>query len=228
MDTAHVIQQPAGEARQLFLLFHGVRATADEMVPLGRRLAQAFPQACVVAFDAPHPCTSGPGFEWYPVPGITPEAWRAHLSDTVPQFVGWVRHWQARTGVPPAATALAGFSQGAVMSLESMQREPSLLAARVVALGGRYCDLPEAVSREVSYHFIHGDRDKVVNLAIAQEAARHVGSVGGDVTLDVVPNVGHRVSDAMADMAVYRLQTHVPRRLWEEALGAVPQRPAGS
>ena len=55
---------------------------------------------------------------------------------------------QAHTGLLPAQTVLAGFSQGAIMSLESTQVGPPL-AARVVALRDA---LPESTSPSMPMH----------------------------------------------------------------------------
>ena len=51
----------------------------------------------------------------------------------MPTFIEIVRYWQEKSGVSPLATALIGFSQGAIMSLESIKAAPDL------ASRGRLC-----------------------------------------------------------------------------------------
>jgi hypothetical protein len=46
----------------------------------------------------------------------------------MPTFIETVRYWQKQSGLGPQATALIGFSQGAIMSLESIKAvSPQLL-----------------------------------------------------------------------------------------------------
>ena len=61
---ALIIQQPVGAARQLVLLFHGLGADAEDLGPVGQRLATEYPQALVVSLRAPHPCDFGFGYQW--------------------------------------------------------------------------------------------------------------------------------------------------------------------
>jgi len=42
--------------------------------------------------------------------------------------------------------------------------------------------------------------------------------LGGDVTADVLPFVGHEVNADIVDVMLERLQSHIPKRLWDEAL----------
>lgn len=57
----------------------------------------------------------------------------ARVDAIMPTFIETVRYWQKQSGVGANATALIGFSQGAIMALESIKAEPGL-ASRVIAL----------------------------------------------------------------------------------------------
>lgn len=71
------------------------------------------------------------------VQGITEDNRRARVDAIMPTFIETVRYWQKQSGVGANATALIGFSQGAIMVLESIKAEPGL-ASRVIAFNGRY------------------------------------------------------------------------------------------
>ncbi|MBU5568168.1 dienelactone hydrolase family protein, partial [Escherichia sp. S69_ASV_4] len=86
--------------------------------------------------------------------------------------------------------ALIGFSQGAIMVLESIKAEPGL-ASRVIAFNGRYASLPETASTATTIHLIHGGEDPVIDLAHAVAAQEALISAGGDVTLDIVEAVSY-------------------------------------
>jgi phospholipase/carboxylesterase len=216
---ALIVQQPAGSAGQLMLLFHGVGADADDLVPLGRHLAAAFPQAWVVSLDAAFPSDMNSGRQWFSIRGVTEENRPARVAEALPAFIGAVRDWQQRSGLGVEETALIGFSQGGIMALESA-RAGERLAGRIVALSSRFAALPEAAPEGVTLHLIHGKADSVIPYGHAVTAAERLVRLGADVTADVLPFIGHEINAEVASLLLERLQTYLPRRRWEEALRA--------
>ena len=85
--TDIVVQQPAGAAKQLFLLHHGVGATPQGLLPLGRRLAAEFPEALVVSVQGPEASDLGQGYQWFSVIGITEETRPERVAAAMPAFV---------------------------------------------------------------------------------------------------------------------------------------------
>jgi phospholipase/carboxylesterase len=205
-----------GVAKQLFLLFHGVGAAPDDLVPLGAILAKQFPQSAIVSVQAPHDCPYSSGFQWFSIDGITEAERPMRTAEAMPLFQQAVQQWQQAFGVAPQATALVGFSQGAIMALESTQLG-SALAARVVALSGRFSSLPEAAPEGCTLHLIHGKQDSVIPYAHTVHAAERLVKLGADVTADVIPLVAHEITQEIADLVIERLTTHVPKRYWEAA-----------
>jgi len=215
MSEVIVVQRPAGTPKQLMLLQHGVGATPQGLVPMGQRLADEFPDALVVSVPAPHASDLGQGYQWFSVRGITEEDRPARVAEAMPAFLAMVHDWQRQSGIGPEATALIGFSQGAIMSLEATQR-PELLAGRVVALSGRFAALPQAPHPHTTIHMVHGKSDTVIHYGYTVTGAEHLISLGADVTADVVPFVGHEVTTVVMDTVVERLLGHLPKRHWEE------------
>jgi phospholipase/carboxylesterase len=221
-QNAHVIQQPSLPAAQLILLFHGVGSDAVSLRPLGERLAAEFPQAMVVAVAACQRSDSSTGFQWYSVSGVTEENHLGRVAEALPAFQACVAHWQQVAGVGAAATALVGFSQGAIMALESSKSNPTI-ASRVFALSGRFATLPEAAPTETTIHFLHGKVDEVIPYNHAVSAAHHLRDLGADITAEVLPFIGHEIHPDIIELVITKLSTHVPKRLWAEALKADPQ-----
>ena len=62
-QTALIIQRPPASPQQLILLLHGMGSNPRAMRPLGERLALEFPNAMVVAPQAPTPSGNPNGFE---------------------------------------------------------------------------------------------------------------------------------------------------------------------
>lgn len=226
LNKSIVVAQPEAAA-QLVLLFHGAGGTPDDMLPLGKRLAATYPQACVVSVCAPQLCSLG-GYQWFSLDGLTDENRLERVDAARPAFLSTVWHWQKLTGLDAQRTALIGFSQGAIMALESTHETP-LPAARVAALGGRFVRLPEPVTDAVTYYLLHGKGDPVVPYGYTVTAAEYLVARDGDVVADVLPFVDHAITPEVIDLLLERLQAHVPRRLWQEAMRAdAPVGPAGS
>ncbi|MBX3637980.1 MAG: esterase [Rubrivivax sp.] len=204
-----LIQQPdAAATRQLLLLFHGVASSAEDLRPLGEALAAQRPQACVVSVRSPDPSDLGRGWQWFSVQGVTEANRPARVAAAMPRFVEAVRAWQHAAGVGASGTTLIGFSQGAIMALESTQQsEP--IAGRVVALAGRFAQAPRVAAPQVALHLLHGDADRVMPPALAEQAARQWRVLGGNASLDMFTGLGHGID------------ARVVRRVAEH-LGATP------
>ena len=211
---ALILQRPA-QAQQLILLFHGVGSNARSLAALGQAYARAFPQAQVVALDAPHESELAPGGrQWFSVRDVSEDNRPERVAASLPAFEYAVRHWQQQSGVDAAGTALVGFSQGAIMALASALR-PEPVAARVIAIAGRFARLPEQPLHEGStVHLLHGKADTVMPYRHVIEGALRLKTLGADFTADVLPFIGHELHPDLVALAVEKLQQHIPARLW--------------
>ena len=72
-------------------------------------------------------------------------------------------------------------------------------------------------------YLLHGKDDAVVPYRHTVEAAHRLLELGGDVTADVHPFVGHEIPEETMGVVLQRLTTHVPRRMWEEAMRAADE-----
>ncbi len=212
-----VVQSPASPAKQLILLFHGVGDNPVAMGEIGSWFAPHFPEALVVSIGGPAPSGPYQGREWFSVAGVTEENRQARVDAIMPTFVQVVRDLQKDSGVPANATALIGFSQGAIMALEGV-KALSELASRVVAFNGRYAQLPQSASTSTTIHLIHGDVDKVIDVKHAFDAHEQLTQLGGDVTLDVIDDLGHAIDERSIQIALDHLRYTVPKHYFDEAL----------
>jgi phospholipase/carboxylesterase len=207
MQSDLLIQRPhAAPASQLLLLFHGVGSSAEDLVPLGNALASRLPHSWVVSVRSPDRSDFGAGWQWFSVQGVTEADRPARVGAAMPRFVDTVRAWQSDTGVGPSATALIGFSQGAIMALESTQ-QPEPLADRVVAIAGRFAQPPRVVPARAAVHLLHGDQDRVMPASLAADAAAQWRALGGAATLDVFPGLGHGIDGRIASRVAELLET---------------------
>lgn len=214
-QNALIVQRPDETPAQLILLFHGVGSDARSLLPLGQGLAAAFPKAMVVSVTAPDPSDVSPnGFQWFSVVGITEENRVERVAAALPSFEACVAYWQAEASLGAAATALVGFSQGAIMALASSVR-PDPVAARIIAIGGRFAQLPHSPLHEgTTIHLLHGKADMVMPYSHTVHAAHRLKELGADFTADVLPFIGHEVHPELIELAIEKLRSHVPARLW--------------
>lgn len=227
-----VIHRPDGAAAQLVVLCHGYGADEHDLVPVGERLAAEYPAALVVSLRAPQPAAVGFGYQWFPLEdaagheAVDPAVHDADRAAALASFVATVRHWQEQASLGAEATVLLGFSQGASVVFEAVTGghggADAPLAGRAIGLAGRYAPLPDAGPPATTLFLLHGKTDAVVPYSYTIAAAERLVALGADVVADVLPFVGHEIPEEMLDLAVRRLRTHVPARLWKEALADVP------
>ena len=110
MANSITLQSPT-HPEQLILLFHGVGAAPQSMVPLGNILAKHASNAMVISVQAPDDSDFGQGFQWFSVQGVTEENRLGKIQATMPRFVDTVHALQAEAGVNADNTTLVGFSQ---------------------------------------------------------------------------------------------------------------------
>lgn len=211
-------------APQLCLLLHGAGERGEAMRPLAEALREAFPAAAIFAPDAPQPGDRGAGRQWFSTIDLDAATRIERVEAALPALRDWVRAMQQRTGAGPAATSIAGFSQGAILALELARLEDGL-AGRILAFGGRYARLPDRAPAASTLHLLHGEADDVIPVDHARLALQHLAVLHGDATIDVAAGVGHRLHPALIDRALHRLRNHIPHRTWQAALGAAPPPP---
>lgn len=214
-----VVQSPQTPAKQLLLLFHGVGDNPVNMGQIGRWFAPEFPEALIVSIGGIEESGAAQGRQWFSVAGVTEENRQQCIDAVMPQFIEIVRYWQQQSGINGLATALIGFSQGAIMALEGLKAQPDL-ASRVIAFNGRYATLPQTISTAQTIHLIHGGEDRVIDLNWAVQAQEAVQGLGGDITLDIVDDLGHAIDDRSMTLALNHLRYTVPKHYFDEALSS--------
>jgi len=207
-----------GPVKQLFILLHGVGAKPSDLLPLAYQFRKAFPDAAFVLpeghsrFDG-----GGAGLQWFSISEVTEENRPARVAEAMPALHALVRQAQHRYQVVQTDTALAGFSQGAIMALEySLAHDGGV--GRVLVFSGRFAQLPENAPELTTLHLLHGEDDRVIPASHAYAAYARLTELQGDATLDVASSVGHEIHAALADRAIYRLQSCIPLRSWKQAL----------
>lgn len=221
-STLHWPPREAARAEQLMILLHGGGVGASSMAPVAEVLRREFPQALLLAPQGE--AIGGNGAEacqWFSTQGIDDERRPERVAAVLPQLRQFIHAAQSNSGVGPAATALVGFSQGAILALELSNSDDGL-AGRVLSFSGRYARLPEQAPRYTTLHFFHGADDAVIPAQHSRAALQRLADLHGDATIDIATGIGHELAPALLQCALQRLRSHIPHRTWAAALGAVP------
>ncbi len=220
-DSFHGIQllPESSPPKQLYILLHGEGATSADVLSLAKRLQDHYPDA---AFLLPDGFRAVEGSDhrrqWYRVHDLTGESLPARIAAAVAPLHAIIKNAQDRLKVLPPDTALVGFSQGATLALEYSAAHDGGVG-RLLAFSGRYARLPEKAPELTTIHLLHGEDDQTISVAHIREAYERLSSLRGDVTLDIASRIGHELHPALIERAIQRLETCVPLRSWERALG---------
>jgi len=196
------------EAKAICVFVHGRGQSPEEMQSdvLARLSAPA------VAFVLPR-APLGAWWEARAVDPLTPVA-RAQLSDALDHLAAAVT--AARAELPGRPLLLAGFSQGACLSIEYLCAglpPPDALAAFTGCRVGVPEDArSEAVPAGVPVYLSGSDADPWIPVSAFAAAAQSLGSSGARLRADLFPGRSHEVSNAeiamlgtiLADLSVGR------------------------
>jgi phospholipase/carboxylesterase len=209
----------SGRATSLVVLVHGYGADGADLIGLADPLAGVLPDTVFLAPDAPEPCSVNPvGYQWFPIPwidGSSEAAMREGFVRSAALFDAWLTRAMAAERVAPGATALAGFSQGTMMSLHVGPRRPVALAG-IVGFSGRLADVGEAagpVRSTPPVLLIHGDADEVIPVEAIHEARAGLAAQGIAVQWHVCRGLGHGIDPEGLRLAAGFLVTHLRRQM---------------
>jgi phospholipase/carboxylesterase len=194
----------SGTAKQLMVLLHGYGADGSDLISLGYQWRELFPGMLFVSPNAPTACPGvSSGFQWFSPEGPLPLRRFSGVPSARAVVVNFLIDLWAQTGVSPANTVLAGFSQGAMMALHVGTSLDQQLAGIIGFSGafipaegfgaGKFAKPPVAL--------IHGDSDGVIEPDFSRQAATALSAEGFDVTLHISPGVQHGIAPDGLDFA---------------------------
>lgn len=192
--------------KHLVLMFHGVGGTPEDLVPLGQVIAQHYPDIAVISIPGPESSDFGRGYQWFSVSGVTEENRSGRIAAIMPLFVKIIQEIQTKTGCTAEQTCLLGFSQGAIMSLESTQTSDQPLCSQIFAMSGRFAVMPRIAPQHTVIHFIHGTDDPIMPYQYTLQAAQHLEEIGASVTTDIIPHLGHGVNEEAVEAVMKYLE----------------------
>ena len=195
LSLRYLLSVPSGrpdtDSMPLVILIHGRGADANDLADLAPLLDP--PGGARFVFpNAPKPFEAYPGmsFGWTWFDGWPPKQESVSESRTI--LLRFLDELTAR--YPTSALIVAGFSQGAMMSLDAGLRTTQNVAGIVAMSGGLYDeDLPDLTAKSsVPVLISHGSLDDVVPVNYAHRARATLDERGFDVEYHEYP-MAHQV-----------------------------------
>ncbi len=106
-----------GPATHLVVLVHGYGADGQDLIGLAQHWQSLLPTVAFAAPNAPTRVPGGAGYQWFPISRMDPHEMRKGVEAAAPVLDEYLDAELARLGLPPERLALAGFSQGTMLSL---------------------------------------------------------------------------------------------------------------
>lgn len=178
-----------GSAQIALVLVHGRGDTPERMLPIARAA-----KATDVAILAPRAA----GKSWYPHRFSAPLATNQPFVDSALTSIDRAIRCAEDAGIPRSRTVIAGFSQGACLSLEYAVRNGTRYGG-VVAMAGSLMGEPtdermDAGNLERTPVVLScGDADEYFPEALVRGALCSVGARGAETTFTLYRGVGHSI-----------------------------------
>ena len=196
-----------GQASSLIILLHGWGADGNDLADLGYPISVRFPGAAFFVPNGPSPCRMNPaGREWFDIddrvngPSAAAPVMDAPITAALDELT-----------LPASALALAGLSQGGMMSLHFWLRHAAPPAAIVSFSGAllRHDDLGDGMNYPPVL-LVHGDGDQSVRFAL--QSAAYDGMKSRSIIVETVAcdGFGHGIDSDGLSAAIAFLAKYLP------------------
>ena len=190
-----------GPATHLVVLVHGYGADGNDLIGLAAHWQGLLPTVAFAAPNAPTRVPGAPGFQWFPISRIDPHEMQKGVEVAGPVLEEYLDAELARLGIPPENLALAGFSQGTMLSLHVGLRRKVKPAAIVGFSGMLPAPPPEASAPYPPILLTHGDSDQVIPPQALFMAATQLGLSGASVQWHLARRTGHGIDPGGLSLA---------------------------
>ncbi len=183
------------DAETVVILMHGRGASANDIIRLGGALTPA-DSAETIAFLAPQAFNN----TWYPVSGFLPQDQLAPWLESALNVIDDLVDTATSAGVAPHRIVIAGFSQGAMLSLEYASRGRRNIGG-VIAFSGSLIgpvDQPHAPLADAHglQMFIGcGTNDSWIPAGAAERSAALFEAAGASVDVRIYDGMEHTIND---------------------------------
>jgi phospholipase/carboxylesterase len=190
-----------GRATELVVLLHGYGADGNDLIGLASHWQRWMPGAEFVAPNAPDRVPGAPsGFQWFPIARLDPHEMRDGVGNAAPRIEEFLNAELERLQLPPERLVLAGFSQGAMLSLHLGLGRATPPAA-IIGFSRLLVSPPPDARPRPPVLLTHGAVDNVIPVNAMFAAAAVLGRSGVPVQWHLAPGMGHGIDPEGLNMA---------------------------
>ena len=184
---------------QIVFLLHGYGADGADLIDLSQPFSMVLPSAKFISPDAPFDCKMSPmGKEWFPIEEIPNGAVKASNDLLV-----LIQQECEKENIKLENVLLIGFSQGAMMSIQSLLLSSSNLLGIIGYSGGTSPENINAANHLIinNVHnnyktpvlLVHGEEDDIVPFSSLNNAENLLSEIGFKVQAVNRPGLGHGI-----------------------------------
>ncbi|MGM0422026.1 MAG: alpha/beta hydrolase [Pseudomonadota bacterium] len=186
------------KVKKIVIFLHGYGADGKDLISIAPLWADYLPDTVFYAPNAPQPCEMAPsGFQWFGLAERSEASMNAGAKAVRPLLAEYLRHKCQSHGLTLKDVALVGFSQGTMVSLDTVPRMEEGCAG-ILGFSGRLLNA-QSLENEVKSKFpiclIHGTADDIVPFDSLAAAKTGLAQAGFDVESHQRPGLGHGIDE---------------------------------
>ena len=195
-----IILKSEAITKQILFLFHGYGANKDDLLPVGDELKQSLPNTEIRLKNGIESCDGGFGRQWFPLRGEDIQIWSKDFENNAPEIMKYIDSVINEKNLSYRDVILAGFSQGAMISLSLGLR---LNVKAVIAFSGLLLSPPISGNNiNTKVLLTHGALDDVIPISAMHLAEEALQNLGVDVKTVSSANVAHGIDNYILSRTV--------------------------
>ncbi|QKX01973.1 phospholipase [Wolbachia endosymbiont of Cruorifilaria tuberocauda] len=185
------------DRENLIVCLHGWGSSGSNFIHLAKIMSKSLPSSCFIVPDAPFKREVGNGYQWFSLENRSEEALYNGVENATLIINHFIDTELKKFSLKDAQLSLVGFSQGAMLAINTaLTRSQS--CASVVMYSGRFLSplkVAPKIKSKPNVCVIHGDADNVVpfsSLGLAVKALEE-----NDVSVEGYPmhGLGHIINE---------------------------------
>ncbi len=186
----------SGNVKRLVIFLHGLGSNGDDLISLAPELRDELPDTHFISPNAPFRFDMAPfGYQWFSLVDRDPARILPEMRIAAEPLNAFIDAQRDRFNLTDGDIALAGFSQGSMMSMFTAIRRAQPIAG-IVAFSGMLRSL-EVIANEITAKppicLIHGDMDEVVPFAALASTKAALEAANIPVVDHTRPFLGHGI-----------------------------------